>query len=69
MRTSWHLEAEAQIGRGITARRHRMANGLGLLTAIDRRAPIVAVRGLSKDMVEHDGAQRGRHVPPRRTSG
>ena len=44
MRTSWQLEAEAQIGRGITARRYRMANGLGLLTAIDRRAPIVALQ-------------------------
>src|SRR5262245_43964846 len=44
MRTSWHLEADAQIGRGITARRFRLANGLGLLTAIDRRAPIVALQ-------------------------
>jgi zinc protease len=44
MRTSWHLEAEAQIGRGITARRFRLGNGLGLLTAIDRRAPIVALQ-------------------------
>ena len=44
MRTSWQLEAEAQIGRGITARRYRLANGLGLVTAIDRRAPIVALQ-------------------------
>jgi len=44
MTTSWHLEAEAQVGRGVTARRFRLANGLGLLTAIDRRAPIVALQ-------------------------
>jgi zinc protease len=44
MRTAWQLEAEAQIGRGITARRFRLANGLGLITAIDRRAPIVALQ-------------------------
>jgi zinc protease len=44
MTTSWHLEAEAQVGRGVTARRFRLANGLGLVTAIDRRAPIVALQ-------------------------
>jgi zinc protease len=44
MTTLWHLEAEAQVGRGVTARRFRLANGLGLLTAIDRRAPIVALQ-------------------------
>ncbi|HET9625453.1 MAG TPA: pitrilysin family protein [Kofleriaceae bacterium] len=44
MTTSWRLEAEAQVGRGVTARRHRLANGLGLLTAIDRSAPIVALQ-------------------------
>src|SRR3954452_14937024 len=44
MTTSWRLEAEAQVGRGVTARRFRLANGLGLLTAIDRRAPIVALQ-------------------------
>jgi zinc protease len=44
MTTSWHLEAEAPVGRGVTARRHRLSNGLGLLTAIDRRAPIVALQ-------------------------
>jgi len=44
MTTPWHLEAEAQIGRGVTARRFRLANGLGLLTALDRRAPIVSLQ-------------------------
>jgi zinc protease len=44
MTTSWRLEAEAQIGRGVTARRYRLDNGLGLITAIDRRAPIVALQ-------------------------
>src|SRR5215475_4070128 len=44
MTTSWHLEAEAQIGRGVTARRFRLRNGLGLITAVDRRAPIVALQ-------------------------
>ncbi|HEY0191466.1 MAG TPA: pitrilysin family protein, partial [Kofleriaceae bacterium] len=44
MTTSWRLEAEARVGRGITARRYRLANGLGLVTAIDRSAPIVALQ-------------------------
>lgn len=44
MTTSWRLEAEAQIGRGVTARRHRLGNGLGLITAVDRRAPIIALQ-------------------------
>ncbi|MBC7976924.1 MAG: insulinase family protein [Myxococcales bacterium] len=44
MTTSWRLEAEAQVGRGVTARRFRLSNGLGLLTAVDRRAPIVALQ-------------------------
>lgn len=44
MTTSWHLEAEAPVGRGVTARRLRLSNGLGLVTAIDRRAPIVALQ-------------------------
>ena len=44
MTTSWPLEAEAQVGRGVTARRYRLGNGLGLITAIDRRAPIVALQ-------------------------
>ncbi len=44
MTTSWRLEAEAQVGRGVIARRFRLSNGLGLLTAVDRRAPIVALQ-------------------------
>src|SRR2546423_759383 len=44
MTTSWTLEAEASAGRGVTAKRHRLDNGLGLITAIDRRAPIVALQ-------------------------
>src|SRR6188508_1613528 len=44
MKSSWQLEAEAPAGRGVTARRHRLGNGLGLITAIDRRAPIVALQ-------------------------
>lgn len=41
--TAWQLEAEAAAGR-VTARRFRLDNGLGLITAIDRRAPIVALQ-------------------------
>ncbi|MDB4964137.1 MAG: processing peptidase [Myxococcales bacterium] len=41
---SWTLEAEAPAGRGTTARRHRLSNGLVLISAIDRRAPIVALQ-------------------------
>ena len=41
---SWQLEAEAAVGRGVTARRFRLHNGLGLIAAIDRRAPIVALQ-------------------------
>jgi zinc protease len=41
---SWQLEAEAPAGRGVTARRYRLDNGLRLITAIDRRAPIVALQ-------------------------
>jgi zinc protease len=44
MTTSWRLEAEAEVGRGVTARRYRLGNGLGLLAAVDRRAPIVALQ-------------------------
>lgn len=40
----WTLEAEAAAGRGATARRYRLGNGLGLITAIDKRAPIVALQ-------------------------
>ncbi len=40
----WQLEAEAPVGRGVTAKRYRLANGLGVITAVDRRAPIVALQ-------------------------
>ncbi|HTL33926.1 MAG TPA: pitrilysin family protein [Kofleriaceae bacterium] len=40
----WQLEAEAPAGRGVTARRYRLGNGLGLISCIDRRAPIVALQ-------------------------
>lgn len=42
--SSWQLEAEAPAGRGTTARRFRLGNGLGLITQLDRRAPIVALQ-------------------------
>ncbi|NVB78854.1 MAG: insulinase family protein, partial [Kofleriaceae bacterium] len=42
--TSWQLEAEAPAGRGVTARRWRLGNGLGLISAVDKRAPIVALQ-------------------------
>lgn len=42
--STWQLEAEAPAGRGVTARRYRLGNGLGLIAAIDRRAPIVALQ-------------------------
>ena len=41
---AWQLEAEAPVGRGVTARRYRLHNGLGLIAAADRRAPIVALQ-------------------------
>jgi zinc protease len=44
MQSSWQLEAEAGIGRGLVARRFRLSNGLGLIAAVDRRAPIVALQ-------------------------
>ena len=44
MMPSWQLEAEAQVGRGVIARRFRLGNGLGLIAALDRRAPIVALQ-------------------------
>ena len=40
----WQLETEAPAGRGVTARRFRLDNGLGLILAVDRRAPIVALQ-------------------------
>lgn len=42
--TSWQLEAEAPLGRQMSARRYRLHNGLGLIASVDRRAPIVAVQ-------------------------
>ena len=33
MTLSWQLEAEAPIGRGVTAKRYRLGNGLGLIAA------------------------------------
>ncbi|HEU0037443.1 MAG TPA: pitrilysin family protein [Kofleriaceae bacterium] len=48
MMSSWTLEAEATVGRGRAGeppvRRYRLGNGLGLITVIDRRAPIVALQ-------------------------
>jgi zinc protease len=45
MTSSWQLEAEAPAGRGTLARRYRLLrNGLGLIAAVDRRAPIVALQ-------------------------
>jgi len=40
----WNLETEASAGRGVTARRFRLDNGLGLIAAVDRRAPIIALQ-------------------------
>lgn len=40
----WELETEATVGRGITARRFRLGNGLGVVTVRDRSAPIVALQ-------------------------
>jgi zinc protease len=42
--SQWQLEAEATAGRGGTVRRYRLPNGLGLIAAVDRRAPIVALQ-------------------------
>jgi zinc protease len=39
----WQLEAEAIAG-GVTARRFRLHSGLGLIAAVDRHAPIVALQ-------------------------
>ncbi|HEY1815262.1 MAG TPA: pitrilysin family protein [Kofleriaceae bacterium] len=44
MSSVWQLEAEAPIGRGVTAKRFRLHNGLGLIAALDRRAPILALQ-------------------------
>ncbi len=42
--STWQLEAEAPAGRGVTARRFRLGNGLGVIAAVDKRAPIVALQ-------------------------
>src|SRR6187549_3374592 len=47
MSSSWHLESEALIGsgnRGVPAKRFKLDNGLKVITAIDKRAPIVALQ-------------------------
>src|SRR5437763_11038915 len=44
MTSSWQLEAEASVGRGLKVRRHRLGNGLALISAIDRHAPIIALQ-------------------------
>ncbi len=47
MTLSWQLEAETQLGRGKDprpARRFRLGNGLVLIAAVDRSAPIVALQ-------------------------
>ena len=46
MTNGWQLEAEAAIGRGgaSTVKRHRLANGLGLVSMVDRRSPTVALQ-------------------------
>ena len=44
MTMSWQLDAEAPAGRGTTAKRYRLGNGLTLIAAVDRRAPIVALQ-------------------------
>ena len=44
MTSSWQFEAEGPAGRGVTARRYRLANGLRLIAAVDRRAPIVTLQ-------------------------
>ena len=36
------LEAETSFGRALTARRWRLANGLGVIAVVDRSAPIIA---------------------------
>lgn len=36
------LEAETRFGRALTARRWRLANGLGVISVVDRTAPIIA---------------------------
>ena len=42
MSSSWTLDAEAVIGRGLAVRRYGLANGLRLLAVVDDSAPIIA---------------------------
>jgi zinc protease len=44
MTQSWQLDAECPVGRGVTARRFRLPNGLVLIAAVDKSAPIVALQ-------------------------
>ena len=39
---SWTLECEAPLGKSLTIRRHRLANGLCLVSVADPSAPIIA---------------------------
>ena len=42
MSSSWTLEAEASLGRSLTVRRWRWPSGLGVITAVDRAAPVLS---------------------------
>ncbi|MCA9675965.1 MAG: insulinase family protein [Kofleriaceae bacterium] len=42
MSSSWTLETEAPLGRGLQVRRWRAPSGLALLCAVDRAAPVVS---------------------------
>ena len=64
MTLSWQLEAEAPIGRGVTAQRYRLGNGLGLIAAVDKRAPIVALQTWFRVGSRHERAGRDRHGAP-----
>src|SRR3954464_7129319 len=44
MHSSWQRRDDASIRRGSVVRRFRLGNGLGLIAAVDRRAPIVALQ-------------------------
>jgi zinc protease len=42
MSSSWTLEAEAPLGRSLIVRRWRWPTGLGVITAVDRSAPVLS---------------------------
>ena len=42
MPSSWTLEAEGQLGRSLAVRRWRWPSGLGVITAVDRSAPVLS---------------------------